>query len=77
MAQLKGLEEQFPELITPDSPTQQVGGGRRTLFAPVEHRLPMMSLDNAFSFDELLAWGERLERRLGAEARPRSTSCAS
>ncbi|MCU1453670.1 MAG: ligase [Acidimicrobiales bacterium] len=62
--ELRGYEEQFPELLVPDSPTQQVGGPRSTLFAPVRHRAPMMSLDNAFSADELVAWGERIERRL-------------
>ncbi|MCU1353954.1 MAG: ligase, NAD-dependent, partial [Acidimicrobiales bacterium] len=65
--ELRGYEEQFPELAVPDSPTQQVGGPRSTLFAPVRHREPMMSLDNAFSADELVAWGERLERRLGTD----------
>jgi DNA ligase (NAD+) len=63
--ELRALEEEFPELITPDSPTQHVGGGRSTLFAEVVHRLPMMSLDNAFALDELLAWGKRLERSIG------------
>ena len=65
--ELRAYEEQFPELITPDSPTQQVGAPRSTQFAPVQHRVPMMSLDNAFSPDELVAWGERLERRLAKE----------
>jgi DNA ligase (NAD+) len=66
---LRRLEEQHPELITPDSPTQRVGFAPSAAFAPVRHRTPMMSLDNAFSDDELLAWGERLRRRLGeAEA---------
>jgi DNA ligase (NAD+) len=63
--QLRALEEEFPELITPDSPTQQVGGAPlTTLFAPVEHGVPMMSLDNAFEEAELRAWVERLHRRL-------------
>jgi DNA ligase (NAD+) len=63
--ELQLLEEQFPELITADSPTQVVSGAPSTAFAPVVHRVPMMSLDNAFSSDELLAWGGRLARRLG------------
>jgi DNA ligase (NAD+) len=63
--ELQALEEQFPELITPDSPTQVVSGAPSTAFAPVVHRVPMMSLDNAFSADELVAWGGRLARRLG------------
>ena len=68
--ELRALEEEFPELITPDSPTQQVGGAPlTTVFAPVTHAVPMMSLDNAFSEDELRAWVERLHRRLeGAPA---------
>ncbi|MGH9244689.1 MAG: NAD-dependent DNA ligase LigA [Acidimicrobiales bacterium] len=64
--ELRALEAEFPELITPDSPTQKVGGAPSTLFAAVEHRRPMMSLDNAFELEELLAWGRRLERNLGA-----------
>ena len=64
--ELGGLEEEFPELVTPDSPTQQVGGGASATFAAVTHRVPMMSLDNAFSFDELVAWGTRAERGLSA-----------
>lgn len=65
--ELKALEAEFPELATPDSPTQAVGGAPSTLFAPVQHAVPMMSLDNAFAPEELLAWGGRLERRLGEE----------
>ncbi len=61
--ELRALEERHPELVTPDSPTQKVGAPPDTsTFAPVRHRQPMMSLDNAFSFDELLAWGKRMER---------------
>jgi DNA ligase (NAD+) len=63
--ELRALEEEFPELITPDSPTQRVGSQASTTFAPVVHRVPMMSLDNAFDEGELHAWGERLQRRLG------------
>jgi DNA ligase (NAD+) len=63
--ELRALEAEFPELITPDSPTQKVGGAPAALFMPVQHRLPMMSLDNAFSLDELQAWGRRVERGLG------------
>jgi DNA ligase (NAD+) len=62
--ELRALEEEHPELITPDSPTQLVGGRPSTTFAPVVHRVPMMSLDNAFTEAELHAWGERLQRRL-------------
>lgn len=62
--ELRSIEEEFPELITPDSPTQRVGSRPSTTFAPVVHRVPMMSLDNAFDEAELRAWGERLQRRL-------------
>ena len=62
--ELRALEDEFPDLITVDSPTQRVGGS--ATFAPVRHSVPMMSLDNTFDFDELTAWGGRLERRLAA-----------
>ena len=65
LRELQQLEEANPDLVTPDSPTQVVGGA--ALFAPVEHRTPMMSLDNAFDGLELDAWGARLERRLAGE----------
>jgi DNA ligase (NAD+) len=67
MAQLRRLEEEFPELVTPDSPTQRVGGRPSELFAPVRHRVRMLSLDNAFSWEELNAWGKRVERGLGRQ----------
>ena len=61
--ELRDLEEKHPELAQQDSPTQTVGAAPlTTLFAPVEHRVPMMSLDNAFSFEELEAWGKRMVR---------------
>jgi DNA ligase (NAD+) len=63
--QLRVLEETHPDLITPDSPTQTVGSAPATQFAPVEHRVPMQSLDNAFTREELDAWGRRLERLVG------------
>ncbi|OWY59720.1 hypothetical protein B7486_73060, partial [cyanobacterium TDX16] len=65
MRELQQLEEANPDLVTPDSPSQVVGGS--VLFAPVEHRTPMMSLDNAFDGLELDAWGGRIERRLAGE----------
>jgi DNA ligase (NAD+) len=68
VVELRRLEDDFPELVTPDSPTQQVGGAPSLLFSPVVHRVPMMSLDNAFDLDELNAWGKRLERSTGADA---------
>src|SRR5204862_4828357 len=66
--ELRAIEEAHPELVTPDSPTQKVGAAPDTsTFAPVRHRQPMMSLDNAFSFEELLAWGKRMERYISGE----------
>ena len=59
------LEEAHPDLVTPDSPTQRVGGPTSDLFAPVQHRTRMMSLDNVFSLEELEAWAARLERVIG------------
>ena len=61
---LAELEEAFPELVAPASPTGQVGAEPSALFSPVEHLVPMMSLDNAFDFGELQAWGDRLTRRV-------------
>ncbi|MEJ7846255.1 MAG: NAD-dependent DNA ligase LigA, partial [Acidimicrobiales bacterium] len=66
--ELRALEAQFPELIVPDSPTQRVGSAPAALFAPVAHRRPLLSLDNAFALEELVAWGKRLERVLGDPA---------
>jgi DNA ligase (NAD+) len=69
MRDLRALEDRFPELQTPDSPTQTVGGAPAALFAPVEHRAPMLSLDNAFTMEELDAWAARVERSVGDGAR--------
>ncbi len=65
--ELLDLEAAHPELVRADSPTQTVGADPSTLFEPVEHRVPMMSLDNAFDRDELNAWADRARRRLAAE----------
>jgi DNA ligase (NAD+) len=67
MRELIRLEDAFPELITPDSPTQRVGGTPADLFAPVAHRARMLSLDNAFSREELEAWAARVERSVGTD----------
>ncbi len=64
--ELIAIEESYPELVTDDSPTQRIGAPPSDAFAPVGHRSPMMSLDNSFSLDELLAWGKRVERLIGA-----------
>ena len=60
--ELRALEAAYPDLVSPDSPTQRPGGRPVSTFAPVEHRRPMLSLDNAFSREELFAWGARLVR---------------
>lgn len=62
--ELAYLEEAFPDLVTADSPTQKVGAPPSTDFKPVKHRIPLMSLSNAMSFDELERWEERLLRTL-------------
>jgi DNA ligase (NAD+) len=59
---LQALEDEFPELRTPDSPTQKVGGAVSTEFTAVDHLQRMESLDNAFSYDELESWYARLGR---------------
>jgi DNA ligase (NAD+) len=66
MEELKELESAFPDLVTPASPTQRVGAPPSDQFAPVPHRTPMMSLDNCFSLEELLAWGRRVDREIGS-----------
>ncbi len=63
--QLVGLEEEHPELVTLDSPTQRVGAAVSELFSPVRHLRPLFSLDNAVSGAELDAWEQRLVRMLG------------
>ncbi|MCU1396075.1 MAG: ligase [Ilumatobacteraceae bacterium] len=73
MRELRALEELHPELQSPDSPAQKVGGGVSATFAPVVHRVPMTSLDNAMDGDELAAWGERLMR--GLAGAPTSFVC--
>jgi DNA ligase (NAD+) len=65
MRRLQALEDEFPELRTPESPTQRVGGTYSTLFTPVDHLERMLSLDNVFSGDELTAWAHRVERDAG------------
>ncbi|MFD3334266.1 NAD-dependent DNA ligase LigA [Streptomyces sp. NPDC058700] len=62
---LEALEEEYPELRTPDSPTQKVAGQYETEFTSVEHRERMLSLDNAFDDQELAAWAERIARDVG------------
>ncbi|MDX6297127.1 MAG: ligase [Nocardioidaceae bacterium] len=68
MQQLEALEAEYPELRTPDSPTQHVGGAVSTQFTAVEHAERLLSLDNAFSQEELESWWARVERDGGAGA---------
>ena len=78
--ELVALEEAHPELVTPDSPTQRPGGRAAELFAPVEHLVAMLSLDNAMAPEELTEFEARLKRalpgrgaiRLGRRARART-----
>src|SRR5215831_8465739 len=63
--QLKDLEAEHPELITPDSPTQRVGGKPREGFVKVAHSSPMLSLDNTYNEDELRAWERRVHELSG------------
>ncbi len=65
--ELIDLEQQFPELITPESPTQRVGGQPLKAFQPVQHLVPMLSLDNTYSTDELRAFVNRVARILPGE----------
>ena len=66
MQRLQELEGEFSDLRTPSSPTQRVAGTYSTLFTPVDHLERMLSLDNAFSTDDLAAWAQRVERDTGA-----------
>lgn len=64
MRELRELEAEHPDLIVPDSPTQQVGGAISATFDPIEHDVPMMSLDNAMDRDELRSWADRVVKGL-------------
>ncbi|GGQ44742.1 NAD-dependent DNA ligase LigA [Streptomyces mutabilis] len=64
---LEELEEEYPELRTPDSPTQKVAGSYETEFTAVEHRSRMLSLDNTFNDEEMAAWTERIAKELGEQ----------
>ncbi|MFM7206999.1 MAG: NAD-dependent DNA ligase LigA [Planctomycetaceae bacterium] len=67
VAELRELESRHPTLATPDSPTQRVGDEPVPELHPVRHRVPMMSIDNTYGVDDLVAWGRRVEKLL-AEA---------
>lgn len=64
MRELRALEEQHPDLITPDSPTQRVGAAPLTVFEQVRHEVPMLSLDNVFDEASYLAFNKRVQDRL-------------
>jgi DNA ligase (NAD+) len=68
--ELVDLEKQFPELITPDSPTQRVAGKPLEAFAQIEHRVPMLSLDNTYSEQEVVNFYKRISRLLPDETIP-------
>jgi DNA ligase (NAD+) len=70
MNELKALEAAHPELLTPDSPTQRVGGRPAEGFAQVDHLQPMLSLDNAYNEEELRAFDERVRKGLSADQSP-------
>jgi len=65
LKELEKLESEFPDLITPDSPTQRVGGGPLEGFKTVEHKVPMLSLANTYTFDELREFDERVRKNVG------------
>ena len=75
MVELRELEDRYPGLRTPDSPTQKVGGKISTEFTPVVHLERLQSLDNAFSDEELAAWAARVARSLGDRADAGSYLC--
>jgi DNA ligase (NAD+) len=65
--ELSDLEKQYPELISQDSPSQRVGSTPLTAFSQVEHKIPMLSLENAFSDKEVFAFNKRLQERLATQ----------
>jgi DNA ligase (NAD+) len=69
MHELQKIEADHPEITSADSPTQRVGAGTGSTFAAVQHAEPMMSLDNVFNEEELLAWAKRVERDAGGSVR--------
>ena len=62
---LQALEQQYPDLVSSESPTQRVGSAPASHFETVVHRIPMLSLDNAFDENELYAFEKRLNDKLG------------
>ena len=68
VAELRSLEARHPELVTTDSPTQRVGDEPIDSLRPVRHRVPMLSIDNAYDAEEIAAWGRRVEKLLDLDA---------
>jgi DNA ligase (NAD+) len=68
--ELQDLEQQYPELVTPDSPTQRVGDKSGAQFVSVRHNIPLYSLENAFNLEEFAAWQDRWQRYLGSIDEP-------
>jgi DNA ligase (NAD+) len=66
--ELQEIEARYPELITPDSPTQRIGAPPRAAFRAIEHRVPMLSINNAFSIAEIEAFDRRVRERTGTES---------
>ena len=66
LKELEAIETQCPKLVTPDSPTQGVGGEPIKGFETVEHEVPMLSIENTYNADDLRAFDERVRRGLGA-----------
>ncbi len=73
MKRLQSLERDHPEFLTPDSPSQRVGNELTGAFPKVRHRVPMLSLDNTYTVDELTEWGKRVLKGLDPEDRPTFT----
>lgn len=69
LAELKALESQFPDLVTPDSPTQRIGDQPLTGFTQVAHDRPMLSIDNTYSEEDLRKFDERVRKGLGPQTR--------
>lgn len=65
LRELENIEAEFPELLSPDSPTQRVGGERSEKFSPVEHTVPMESLHDSFSYDELRDFDRKVREAVG------------
>ncbi|PJG85063.1 NAD-dependent DNA ligase LigA [Conservatibacter flavescens] len=75
MNQLKQLEQNYPQLITADSPTQRVGAKPLASFAQVRHEIPMLSLDNAFSDEDFLAFVKRIQDRINVDTTDLTFCC--